>query len=122
MLGSNIVMDTRASLVVQTVKHPPECGRPGFDPWVEKIHSSILTWRIPMDIGVWLATVHGVTESDATDRLSTHITIDRHRGVQVDPTALPFFQSVSSFFFSTTEQVTNNSLSHYQRLVCTQQS
>ena len=27
------------------------------------IHSSILTWRIPMDRGAWWATVHGVTES-----------------------------------------------------------
>ena len=82
--------------------------------WVGKIHSSILTWRIPIDIGVWLATVHGVAESDAIERLRTHITIDRHRGVQVDPAALPFFQFMSSFLFSPTEQVTNNSLSHYQ--------
>ena len=27
------------------------------------IHSSILTWRIPMDRGAWRATVHGVTKS-----------------------------------------------------------
>ena len=26
-------------------------------------HSSILAWRIPMDRGVWWATVHGVTNS-----------------------------------------------------------
>ena len=26
-------------------------------------HSSILAWRIPMDRGVWQATVHGVTKS-----------------------------------------------------------
>ena len=26
-------------------------------------HSSILAWRIPMDIGTWLAAVHGVTKS-----------------------------------------------------------
>ena len=25
-------------------------------------HSSILAWRIPMDRGVWQATVHGVTK------------------------------------------------------------
>ena len=40
-------------------------------------HSSILAWRIPMDRGAWQATVHGVTESDMTERLSlyymTHI-------------------------------------------------
>ena len=26
-------------------------------------HSSIFTWRIPMDRGAWRATVHGVTNS-----------------------------------------------------------
>ena len=26
-------------------------------------HSNILAWRIPMDRGVWPATVHGVTKS-----------------------------------------------------------
>ena len=25
-------------------------------------HCSILAWRIPMDIGAWQATVHGVTK------------------------------------------------------------
>ena len=28
-------------------------------------HSSILAWRIPMDRGVWQATVHEVTESQS---------------------------------------------------------
>ena len=27
------------------------------------IHSSILAWRIPMEIGAWQDTVHGVTKS-----------------------------------------------------------
>ena len=36
-------------------------------------HSSILTWRIPMDRGAWPAAVHGVTKSDRTKRLSTLI-------------------------------------------------
>ena len=34
-------------------------------------HASILTWRIPMDRGAWQVTVHGVAESDMTERLST---------------------------------------------------
>ena len=29
-------------------------------------HSSILAWRIPMDKGVWQATVHGVAKSHTT--------------------------------------------------------
>ena len=43
----------------------------GFDPWDGKIpwrkemaaHSSILAWKIPMDRGVWQATVHGIAQS-----------------------------------------------------------
>ena len=34
-------------------------------------HASILAWRIPMDRGAWRGAVHGVTESDMTERLST---------------------------------------------------
>ena len=45
--------------------------RCGFSPQVGKIpleqktanHSSILAWRIPMDRGAWVATVHGVAKS-----------------------------------------------------------
>ena len=29
--------NVRPSLVAQTVKNPPACGRPGLDPWVGKI-------------------------------------------------------------------------------------
>ena len=34
-------------------------------------YSSILAWRILMDRGAWRTTVHGITESDMTERLST---------------------------------------------------
>ena len=38
------------------------------DPLEEEMATSILAWRIPMDRGVWRATVHGVTrESDTTE-------------------------------------------------------
>ena len=33
-------------------------------------HSSILAWRIPVDRGAGQAAVHGVTESDTTEKLS----------------------------------------------------
>ena len=35
------------------------------------IHSTILACRIPTDRGAWWGTVHGVTESDTTEQLST---------------------------------------------------
>ena len=57
-------------LVAQMVKNPPamqETWVPSLgweDPLEEGMatHSSILAWRIPMDRGAWLATVHGVTD------------------------------------------------------------
>ena len=59
------------SLVAQMVKNPPAM----WETWVLSLgckdpleegmamHSSILTWRIPMDRGVWRATGHAVTKS-----------------------------------------------------------
>ena len=34
-------------------------------------HSSTLAWRIPVDRGAWRTKVHGVTNMDMTERLST---------------------------------------------------
>ena len=34
-------------------------------------HSSIPAWKIPMDKGAWQPTVHGVTESNMNERLSS---------------------------------------------------
>ena len=60
------------------VKNPPASQEP-LETWVPSLgwedplergmvtHSSILAWRIPMDRGAWLATVHGVTELDMTE-------------------------------------------------------
>ena len=70
--------------VAQMVKNPPamwetwvwSLGRD--DPLEEGIssHSSILSWRIPMDRGARQATVHGVTKSDTTEWLSPSIRRD----------------------------------------------
>ena len=66
--------------MAQTVKNLPAMQ----ETWVQSLgredaleeglatHSSILAWRIPMGRGAWWATVHGVTESDMTERLSTY--------------------------------------------------
>ena len=59
------------SLVAQMVKNLPVIWETlvlslGWEDPLEEgmaIHSSFLAWRIPMDRGVWWATVHGVTKS-----------------------------------------------------------
>ena len=60
-----------ASLVAQMVQNLPAM----WETWVQSLgwedpleegmatHSSVLSWRIPMDRRVWWATVHGVTKS-----------------------------------------------------------
>ena len=69
-----------ASFVVQRVKKPPECGRPGFDPWVEKI-----PWRkerLPTAV-FWPGEFHGLhspwgrKESDTTKQLSLSLCFQR---------------------------------------------
>ena len=50
-------------------------------------HSSILTWRIPMDREAWQATVHGVTKSQ------TRLSINAH-------TACKHQENVSCFLLS----------------------
>ena len=44
------------------------------DPLEEEMatHASILAWRIPMDRGVWWATVHSITQLDMTERGRMH--------------------------------------------------
>ena len=58
-------------LLAQTIKNPPAVQ----ETWVQSlgwadaleegmaIHSSIFTWRFPMDRAAWWVTVHGVTKS-----------------------------------------------------------
>ena len=62
---------TRTSVVAQMVKNLPVV----WETWVQSLgwegpleeskatHSSILSWRVPMDRGAWQATVRGVAKS-----------------------------------------------------------
>ena len=73
------VMHTYASLVAQIVKNLPAMQETWVQSWgweyaLEEClatHSSILAWRIATDRRAWQATVHGVTELDTTEWLST---------------------------------------------------
>ena len=62
---------TRTSIVAQMVKNLPVM----WETWVQSLgwegpleeskatHSSILSWRVPMDRGAWQATLRGVAKS-----------------------------------------------------------
>ena len=62
---------TQASLLAQTVKNLPAIQKTwiGSLNWEDSLeegmatHSSMLAWRIPMDRGDLLVTVHGVAKS-----------------------------------------------------------
>ena len=69
-----------ASLVAQLVKNTCNAGNLGLIHGLGRFpgggHGNplqFLAWRIPMDIGVWWATVQGVTkESDTIEQLNRH--------------------------------------------------
>ena len=65
------VIRTRTSLVAQMVKNLPvvwetwvqSLGREGPLEEIMATHSSILSWRVPMDRGAWQTTAHRVAKS-----------------------------------------------------------
>ena len=67
---SNFQLSSWSSLVAYMVKNPPTVGETWLlslgweDPLEEGMttNSSILAWRIPIDRGVWWATVHRVSK------------------------------------------------------------
>ena len=70
-----------ASLVAQIVKNPPAMQETWVQclGWEDPLEDGMATrssiaWRVPMDRGVWWATVHGVAKS--WTQLSTHIHVN----------------------------------------------
>ena len=65
------VVYTHNFLIAQLVKNPPAMGETcvcslGWKYLLEEgmaSHSSILSWRIPMDRGAWQTIVHGFAKS-----------------------------------------------------------
>ena len=92
-----------ASMVAQMVKNPPAmqetwvCSLDWEDLLEECMatHSSNLAWRIPMDRGAWQATVHGVAESDTTERLSRA----QHRWWVKEDLAATYIKECSAYVF-----------------------
>ena len=88
-LHTNLHMDiyNRASLVTQMAKNPPAM----WETWVQSLgwedaleegmanHSSILSWRNPMNREAWRATVHAVTKSWTQLSDSAHSTHRKSR-------------------------------------------
>ena len=76
-------MKERGFLVAQKVKNSSPMQETWLQSLVGKIpleegmvtHSSILAWRIPVDRGACWAIVHGATESDTTERMSTSTSV-----------------------------------------------
>ena len=74
-----VALSYQVSLVAQLVKNPLTMQETlvQFLAWEDPLekdmatHLSILAWRIPMDRGAWQAIVHGITELDMNDQLST---------------------------------------------------
>ena len=62
------------------------------------IHSSILTWRIPMDRGARQATVWARKELDMTEQLSTHIRDIPYSDVKIENVG-NHCHSKTDFFF-----------------------
>ena len=75
--------NNRDPLVAQLVKSLPAMRETqvwflGWEDPLEKemaTHSSTLAWKNPMDGGAWLAAVHGVAKSRATEWLRFHFSL-----------------------------------------------